>query len=89
MSGRPCRKIFNDLELLLSTLQYAEVFASPETPPLSADGVLAGARCTFLATDDNRPIRVLLLFDISYLVSPQTKPQALDSSRTTCILSRL
>ena len=47
MSGRPCLKIFSDLELLLSTLQYAEVFASPETPPLSADGVLAGARCTF------------------------------------------
>ena len=38
------RASFQRCELLLSTLQYSEVFSTPETPPIGADGVLAGAR---------------------------------------------
>ena len=42
--GLSKEQVFSDQELLLSTLQYSEVFSTPETPPIGADGVLAGAR---------------------------------------------
>ena len=42
--GLTKEQVFSDLELLLSTLQYSEVSPTPETPPISADGVLAGSR---------------------------------------------
>jgi len=34
-------QVFSDRELLLSTLQYSEVFASIETPPIGADGLVS------------------------------------------------
>ena len=42
--GLSKEQVFSDPELLLSTLQYSEVLASFETPPISADGLLAGSR---------------------------------------------
>lgn len=42
--GLSKEQVFSDPELLLSILQYAEVLATPETQPISADGVLAGSR---------------------------------------------
>jgi len=42
--GLSKEQVFGDPELLLSTLQYAEVLVNPETSPISADGVLAGSR---------------------------------------------
>ena len=42
--GLSKEQVFSDLELLLSILQYSEVTPTPATPPISADGVLAGSR---------------------------------------------
>ena len=42
--GLSKEQVFSDPELLLSTLQYSEVFIDLETTPISADGELAGSR---------------------------------------------
>ena len=39
--GLSKEQVFSDRELLLSTLQYSEVFASIETPPIGADGLVS------------------------------------------------
>jgi hypothetical protein len=42
--GLSKEQVFSDLELLLSTLQYSEVFVDLATAPISADGERAGSR---------------------------------------------
>lgn len=42
--GLSKEQVFSDLELLLSTLQYSEIFIDVETTPIGADGELAGSR---------------------------------------------
>ena len=46
--GLSKEQVFSDRELLLSTLQYSEVFASIETPPIGADGLVSIFLFSFL-----------------------------------------
>ena len=78
--GLSKEQVFSDLELLLSTLQYSEVFITEVTPPIAADGVLAGSRWATLAAREKSASRQTDL-------GPALRGLA-DTSRTTCTRSR-